>query len=76
MTLPHPSGARHWMRRMPDRIVRGPDAPGAKLSAAQIEELHADLKLPGANKTHLAAKYGVSRYTIWRHSRACDCNPH
>lgn len=64
------------MRRMPERIVRGPDAPGAKLSAEDIEALHADLKMPGANKTHLAAKYGVSRYTIWRHSRECDRNAH
>lgn len=65
MTLPHPSGARHWMRRMPDRIVRGPDAPGAKLSADDIAALCADYD-HGMNKTELARKYGVSRMTVWR----------
>lgn len=70
MNLPHPSGDRHWTRREPDRILRGPKAPGAKLSARALKRLYADLDVPGANKTQLAIKYGVSRYTIWRHSRA------
>ena len=70
MTIAHPSGDQHWTHTKPERIVRGPDAPGAKLSPAQIAALYADLDEMDANKTHLAIKYGVSRLTIWRHDRA------
>lgn len=68
MNQPHPSGARHWTRRIPQNILRGPAAPGAKLTTAQIEALRAECAA-GANKTHLADKYGVSRITVWRHAR-------
>lgn len=69
MTLPHPSGAEHYSKRTPEKVRRGVDAPGAKLSAAQIEKLCADYD-SGANKSELARIYGVSRITVWRHIKA------
>jgi predicted DNA-binding protein (UPF0251 family) len=62
------SGALHYSRRTPERVLRGPDAPGAKLSADDIDGMCA-LYQCGANQTWLARKYGVSRMTVWRHVR-------
>jgi transcriptional regulator of acetoin/glycerol metabolism len=67
---PHPSGADHWTRRTPERIKRGTQAPGAKLSAFEIEELCAAYASGATNKSALARQYGVSRITIWRHLKA------
>lgn len=69
MILPHPSGDRHYSRRHPEWVRRGPDAPGAKLSTEQIAEIYA-LHDEGANMPELARAYGVSRITIWRHIKA------
>lgn len=69
MTLPHPSGDSHWTRREPNRILRGVDAPGAKLSQAQITEL-CERHSSGETMPSLAREYGVSRITIWRHIKA------
>lgn len=66
----HPSGSHHWTRRKPELIKRGPDAPGAKLSAAEIEALCAHYAVYRPRKTWLARRYGVSRITVWRHLRA------
>jgi transcriptional regulator of acetoin/glycerol metabolism len=71
-TRPRPTGADHWMHRMPDRIRRGPDAPGAKLNAFEIAELCAAYDSGATNKSQLARLYGVSRITIWRHLKARD----
>lgn len=64
----HPRGDQHYSHRTPEKVKRGADAPGAKLSAAQIEEIKWWCAEPDANKTHIAAAYGVSRITIWRHT--------
>lgn len=63
---PHPSGAAHWTKRTPDRIRRGTQAPGAKLTPAQILLLYAAID-GGANQSFLARTLGVSRMTVWRH---------
>lgn len=60
------SGDEHWTRRQPERVARGPDAAGAKLSAAQIGALCADWSAGQPKKTVLARRYGVSRVTVWR----------
>jgi len=69
MALPHPSGDRHWTRRMPDRVLRGTNANGAKLSDTDIARLYqyAD---GGWLPFELASHFGVSRQTIWRHLKA------
>lgn len=72
MTIPHPSGEKHYSRQHPEWVLRGPDAPGAKLKPDEIAALREELEEPGANKTHLAKKYGVSRITVWRHARAVE----
>ncbi len=64
----HPAGDRHWTRRTPERIKRGTDSHAAKLSAAAIDRMRQEFE-GGASQTWLARKYGVSRYTIWRHLR-------
>lgn len=71
MSLPHPSGAQHYSKRTPEKVKRGPDAPGAKLRAEDIAALCADYD-NGANKSELARMYGVSRITVWRHIKARD----
>lgn len=70
-TRPHPSGDRHWTRREPERVLRGPAAPGAKLSAATIERMIQESK-GGASQTWLARKYNVARITVWRHVRKSE----
>lgn len=52
---------------MPDRILRGPKAPGAKLSTFEIDELCAAFAAGDTNRSRLARIYGVSRITVWRH---------
>jgi hypothetical protein len=69
VTIDHPSGDRHWTRRMPDKVLRGTKAPGARLSREQIEEIGFRFK-NGAGQSWLARKYGVGRTTIWRHLKA------
>lgn len=66
----HPSGDEHWTRRAPERIPRGVTAPGAKLSAFEIDELCAAFASGSRNRSWLARKYGVSRITVWRHLKA------
>jgi predicted DNA-binding protein (UPF0251 family) len=65
-TVAHPSGDQHWTRRMPDKVLRGPDAPGAKLSQEQIKDMRW-LQSIGWNKSEIARHMRVSRYTVWRH---------
>lgn len=67
--MKHPAGDDHWTRREPDKIKRGPEAQGAKLSPEEIEEIGFRFK-NGANQSWLARKYGVNRVTIWRHLKA------
>jgi len=64
-----PSGADHWSKREPDRVLRGSDAPGAKLSPEEITAMCAAFNR-GARPGWLAKKYGVSRITVWRHVKA------
>lgn len=54
---------------MPERIARGPEAQGAKLSREQIEEIGFRFE-QGASQAWLARKYRVGRTTIWRHLKA------
>lgn len=65
------SGEQHYSKRTPEKVKRGPDAPGAKLSQAQIAEM-CDAAAAGIEKTVLAEIYGVSRYTVWRHVKASE----
>lgn len=57
------------MHRQPERVQRGADASGAKLSTEEIAAMCA-AHARGASKTWLAKKYGVSRITVWRHVKA------
>ena len=66
----HPKGDRHWTRLTPERIRRGPAAPGAKLSQAQIDMLCSAHYDHGARPADLARLFAVSRITVWRHLRA------
>lgn len=69
MKLNHPSGDQHWMRRMPERVLRGPAAPGAKLTSRQIARLH-ELRDANLNNSEIARILGVSRITVWRHLKS------
>lgn len=64
------SGDAHWTRRTPEKIKCGPDAAGAKLSEAQIDDLCDWWQTGMRNKSWLARKFGVTRITVWRHLRA------
>lgn len=71
MTTPiYPPGTLHWTHRYPDRVARGPAAAGAKLSAAQIDELCERWQSARPTKAWLARRYGVTYRTIHRHLRA------
>jgi predicted DNA binding protein len=74
MTISHPAGARHWTRVKPDRILRGANAPGAKLTEEQIRAICVAFEAGEMNKSELARFHGVSRITIWRHIRESMCN--
>lgn len=67
--IEHPSGPNHWTRRRPELIRRGTESHAAKLTREQIKDI-GWLFENGASQTWLARKYGVSRYTIWRHLKA------
>jgi hypothetical protein len=62
------AGANHYSKRTPEKVRRGPDAPGAKLSETQIADMCAE-RAAGVAQTILAEKYQVSRYTVWRHTK-------
>lgn len=66
----HPSGDQHWTKRTPDRILRGPAAPGAKLTQDEIELLCSAYYDLSVKPSQLAKLFGVSRITVWRHLRA------
>lgn len=66
---PHASGDDHWTRRMPERVRRGVDGNGAKLSEDQIAQLIAHARA-GVPPTTIARALGVSRQTVWRQLRA------
>jgi len=69
MILRHPSGDQHYSKRTPEKVKRGPDAPGAKLSAADITRLYT--YADGGWLPHeLASHFDVSRQTIWRYLKA------
>lgn len=57
------------MHRQPERVQRGADASGAKLSNEEIHAMCAAAER-GARPGWLAKKYGVSRITVWRHVKA------
>lgn len=65
------SGDQHYSKRTPEKVRRGPDAPGAKLSQAQIAEMCAE-RAAGAEPAVLAEKYGISRITVWRQCKAYE----
>lgn len=73
--VPTTQGARHWTKRMPERLRRGSAHPAAKLTESAvraIRQLYADKMAP---MEWLAVCYGVHRETIsrivrretWRH---------
>lgn len=64
------TGDDHYSRRTPEKIRRGPDAPGAKLRADDIEAMCAEWVRGSMDKAWLGRKYGVSRITVWRHLKA------
>lgn len=68
MTIPHPSGDRHWTRAQPERVRRGTDSHAAKLTLAQIRTVKL-LHDNGVSKSEIARIIGVARVTIWRHLR-------
>ena len=68
MSIVHPSGDRHWTRTQPERVLRGPAAPGAKLTRGEIIAICAAARA-GAQPSALARQHHVSRITIWRHVR-------
>lgn len=67
------SGAAHYSQRTPERVRRGVDAPGAKLGRGDIAAIRAAYET-GVPAAVLAEEYGVSRITIWRHTRGLPRN--
>ncbi len=65
----HPAGDRHWTHRKPELIRRGADSHAAKLSAADIA-LISQFADAGWLPSEIAAHFGVSRVTVWRHVKA------
>lgn len=62
------SGDQHYSHRCPERVRRGVDANGAKLTPEDIARLYA--YADGGWLPHeLASHFAVSRQTIWRHIR-------
>ena len=57
----------HWMHIYPERVRRGLSHPCSKLTPEQVAELRELAERWGPSR--LAAYYGVSRQTIWRHLR-------
>lgn len=66
----HPSGENHWTRRMPERVVRGTAAAGAKLRDEDIDLICAFWRNGWHNKSAIGWHFGVSRITVWRHLKA------
>lgn len=64
------SGAAHYSQRTPERVRRGVDAPGAKLGRGDIAAIRAAYET-GVPPAVIADEWGVSRQTIWRHTRGC-----
>lgn len=64
------SGDQHWTRRRPELVRRGTEGNGAKLSAQDIEQLCALYAANRPRQTWLADRFGVSRFTVWRHLKA------
>lgn len=62
-------GDQHYSKRTPEKVKRGPDAPGAKLSADDRAAIRQMACVPGANHTRIGRMFGVSRQTVWRVSR-------
>lgn len=72
------SGPDHWMRRNPERIIRGPAHPRfgkpgilrgetmgtAKLTDAKVREIYA-LRLRGMSCPAIGKRYGVDQSTVW-----------
>lgn len=58
---------QHWTQLYPDRVKRGTEASGAKLTPEEIEEIVYLYTSCGSPQTYLARRYKVSRATVWRH---------
>ncbi len=59
-----PSGDQHYLRREPERAIRGEDRTQAKLTEAAVLDIRA--RCPGERQSDVAAEYGVSQMTISR----------
>jgi hypothetical protein len=62
----HQRGDQHYSKRTPQKVRRGVDAPGAKLSAVDRATIRHMCDAPFANHTRIGRLFGVSRQTIWR----------
>lgn len=57
-----PGGDNHYLRREPERAIRGEDRTQAKLTEAAVLDIRA--RCPGERQSDVAAEYGVSQMTI------------
>jgi hypothetical protein len=57
-----PGGDQHYLRREPERAIRGEDRTQAKLTEAAVLDMRA--RWPGEKQSDLAAEYGVSQMTV------------
>ncbi len=55
-------GDAHYLRREPERAIRGEDRTQAKLTEAAVLEIRA--RWPGEKQSALAAEFGVAQMTI------------
>lgn len=60
-----PKGEHHWTARHPQRVLRGEQLPGSKLTAEQVALIRTRAA-GGARQCDLAAEYGVSRAQVCR----------
>lgn len=63
------TGDDHYSRRTPEKVKRGPGAPGAKLRTDDIDLICAFWRNGMRDKTEIGRRFGVSRITVWRHLR-------
>lgn len=54
---------KHWARVHPDRL-RGENNGNAKLKSEDVRRIKVLLRIEGANRKDIAARFGVSRQTI------------
>jgi hypothetical protein len=58
---------RHGFRNGLSRVKRGAESPGAKLTAFQVDWMRRIYRHGELTQEELAAPFGVSERTVWRH---------